>query len=107
MSAPVVSGSAALLLQVNPNLTPGMIKMIMQYTAQPIAGADMFEQGAGQLNMDGAVKLARSLRTDLDFQTAAKGTTLVPAGWVAPAATSTSAETHLTGRSSFSEATPL
>ena len=45
MSAPVVSGAAALLLQVNPNLTPGMIKTMLEYTAQPIAGADNFEQG--------------------------------------------------------------
>ena len=57
MSTPVVTGAAALLLQVNPNLTPGMIKMILQYTADPIAGANTFEQGAGELNLEGAVRL--------------------------------------------------
>ncbi|HEY2846313.1 MAG TPA: S8 family serine peptidase, partial [Pyrinomonadaceae bacterium] len=58
-AAPVVAGAAALLLEANPNLTPGLIKMLLQYSAQPIAGANMFEQGAGQLNVDGAVRLAK------------------------------------------------
>ncbi|MEK7855225.1 MAG: S8 family serine peptidase, partial [Acidobacteriota bacterium] len=89
MSAPVVAGAAALLLQVNPNLTPNMIRMIMQYTAKPISGANTFEQGAGQLNIEGAVRLARSLRTDVDFQTLAKGTTMVPTGWVMPTTSTT------------------
>src|SRR6185295_5369084 len=89
MSTPIVAGSAALLLQVNPNLTPGMVKMIMQYTAQPIAGANTFEQGAGELNLEGAVRLARSLRSDVDFQTLTKGSAMVPAGWTMPTATTT------------------
>ena len=34
MAAPVVSGTVALMLQANPNLTPNLIKAILQYTAQ-------------------------------------------------------------------------
>ncbi len=89
MATPIVTGAAALLLQVNPNLTPGMIKMLLQYTARPVTGANTFEQGAGEINIDGAVRLARSLRTDLDFQTASNGTSTVPAGWTMPTPNST------------------
>src|SRR6185295_18248961 len=65
MSSPVVAGAAALLLQVNPHLTPNMIKMILMYTAQPLAGFNSLEQGAGQVNIEGAVRLAKLIRTDL------------------------------------------
>lgn len=33
MATPLVAGTAALLLQVNPKLTPNMVKMLLQYTA--------------------------------------------------------------------------
>jgi subtilisin family serine protease len=59
MAAPVVSGTVALMLQVNPNLTPNLIKAILQYTAQPYPGYKPLQQGAGFLNAYGAVKLAR------------------------------------------------
>jgi subtilisin family serine protease len=65
VAAPVVAGAAALLLQANPGLTPPMVKAILQYTAQPIAGANLLQQGAGLLNVHGAVTLAKSLRTDI------------------------------------------
>jgi serine protease AprX len=65
MATPLVSGSVALLLQANPKLTPNMVKMILMYTAQPLAGYNMFEQGAGQLNIEGAIRLAKLVRTDL------------------------------------------
>ncbi|MFN7945969.1 MAG: S8 family peptidase [Blastocatellia bacterium] len=65
MSAPIVAGAAALLIQVNPNLTPNLIKAILMYTAQPIAGFNTFEQGAGELNVDGAVRLARLVKATL------------------------------------------
>src|SRR5258708_1658656 len=71
VAAPVVAGAAALLLQANPNLTPNMVKMILMYTAQPLAGANMLEQGAGEVNLEGAVRLARLIRTDLNNATAA------------------------------------
>ena len=59
MAAPVVSGTVALMLQANPNLTPNLVKAILQYTAQPYAGYSPLRQGAGFLNTLGAVRLAR------------------------------------------------
>src|SRR5258706_12381213 len=53
------------MLQANPGLTPPLIKAILQYTAQPIAGASLGQQGAGLLKVEGAVRLAKSLRTDI------------------------------------------
>src|SRR5438105_2455698 len=38
MAAPVVTGTIALMLQANPNLTPNLIKAILQYTAQVYPG---------------------------------------------------------------------
>ncbi|HEU4433784.1 MAG TPA: S8 family serine peptidase, partial [Pyrinomonadaceae bacterium] len=65
MSAPMVAGAAALLLEANSSLTPNMIKALLMYTAQPLAGFNTFEQGAGQLNVAGAVGLAKIVRGDL------------------------------------------
>src|SRR5258706_5287665 len=69
MAAPVVSGTAALLLQANPKLTPNMVKMILMYTAGPIKGFNMLEQGTGELNVEGAMRLAKLVRTDLSSST--------------------------------------
>ena len=78
MATPVVAGAAALMLQANPNLTPNMVKAILTYTAQGLVGATKFEQGAGEINIEGAVRLARLVRTDLTA-TAAVGTPLLTA----------------------------
>jgi serine protease AprX len=59
MAAPVVSGTVALMLQANPNLTPNLIKAILQYTAQQYPGYSPLRQGAGFLNTLGAVRLAK------------------------------------------------
>ena len=59
-ASPVVAGAAAILLEANPNLTPNMIKMILMYTAQPLANFNMLEQGAGELNIEGSVRLAKA-----------------------------------------------
>ena len=64
MSTAVVSGAAALILQANPSLTPNMVKAILMYSAQMLNGADLFEQGSGSINIEGAVRLARALRRD-------------------------------------------
>ena len=64
MATPLVAGTAALLLQANPSLTPNMVKTLLMYTAQPLDGFNMFEQGAGQLNVEGAVRVATNMRTD-------------------------------------------
>ena len=65
MSAPLVSGAAALMLQANPSLTPNLVKAILMYSAQPMNGVNTLEQGAGQLNIDGAVRLAKLVKTTL------------------------------------------
>jgi hypothetical protein len=49
----------ALMLQTTPGLTPPLIKAILQYTAQPLPNANLLQQGAGLLNVDGAIQLAR------------------------------------------------
>ena len=59
MSAPVVSGTIALMLQANPSLTPNAIKAILQYTAEARTQYDPLTQGAGFLNAKGAIELAR------------------------------------------------
>ena len=71
MAAPAVAGAAALVLQRNPTLPPNAVKAVLEYTAQPIRGANHLEQGAGLLNVEGAVRLAGLVRTDL--ATAAPG----------------------------------
>jgi serine protease AprX len=69
MASPQVAGAAALLLEANPSLTPSLVKAILMYTAQPLTGYNLFEQGAGQLNLEGAVRLAKLVRTTLNAQT--------------------------------------
>ncbi|HWQ35246.1 MAG TPA: S8 family serine peptidase [Blastocatellia bacterium] len=63
MAAPVVAGAAALLLQANPNLTPALVKAILMYTAQPLKNFNTLEQGAGELNIDGAVRVAKLVKS--------------------------------------------
>jgi subtilisin family serine protease len=69
MATPVVAGAAALMLQANPRLTPNLVKAILMYTAQPLAGFNMLEQGAGEVNVEGAIRLARLVRPDLSSGT--------------------------------------
>jgi subtilisin family serine protease len=69
MAAPIAAGAAALMIQANPNLSPGLVKAILMYTAQSLAGANTLEQGAGQINVEGAIRLARAVRTDLSPHT--------------------------------------
>ncbi|HEY5445038.1 MAG TPA: S8 family peptidase [Pyrinomonadaceae bacterium] len=59
MSTPMVSGAAALLFEANSNLTPNLVKMLLMYTAQPLENFNTFDQGAGQLNVAGAVNVAK------------------------------------------------
>ena len=35
------------------------------YTAEPLTGTHMLEQGAGEINIEGAVRLPKLVRTDL------------------------------------------
>ncbi|MGL4575929.1 MAG: S8 family serine peptidase, partial [Burkholderiaceae bacterium] len=65
VAAPAVTGTVALMLQANPGLTPPLIKAALQYSAQPLPKASLIQQGAGLLNVDGAVRIAQSLHTDI------------------------------------------
>jgi len=51
------------MLQANPNLTPNMVKAILQYTAEHRTGYSALRQGAGFLNTFGAVQMARFFAT--------------------------------------------
>jgi subtilisin family serine protease len=64
MATPAVAGAAALMLQANPNLSPNIVKAILEYTAQSLSGWTTLEQGAGQLNIEGAVRLSGLIRPD-------------------------------------------
>ena len=64
VAAPVVAGAAALLFELNANLTPNLVKAILMYSAQSIPGYNTLEQGAGLLNIDGAVRIARLIRSN-------------------------------------------
>ncbi len=77
MASPAVAGAAALIIQRNPKLTPNMVKAVLEMTAQPLAGFNTLEQGAGQLNVEGAVRLAGLIRTDLSANTLAGSPLLV------------------------------
>ena len=63
MASPVVAGTVALMIQVNPSLTPNAVKAILQYTAQKYPNYNALTQGAGFLNVVGAVRLARFYAT--------------------------------------------
>jgi serine protease AprX len=54
-SAPHVAGVIALMLEVNPQLTPAQVRDILQRTATPMPPYYMHEVGAGMLNAEAAV----------------------------------------------------
>ena len=62
MAAPVVAGAAALVLQANRSLTPNAVKAILMGTAQVLDGEPYVHQGAGLLNVVGAVDLADNIK---------------------------------------------
>ena len=54
-SAPQVAGVIALMLEANPQLTPGQVRDILQRTATPLPPYYQHEVGAGMLNAQAAV----------------------------------------------------
>ena len=58
MSAAVVSGAVALLLEANPDLTPGQVKVALQLTSSSVPEAGLIEAGAGSLDIVLALYLA-------------------------------------------------
>ena len=61
MATPVVSGIVALVLQANSRLSPNAVKAVLMYTAQKMTEPNLLEQGAGYVNAEGAVRLARAI----------------------------------------------
>jgi len=61
-AAPVVSGTVALMLQVNPNLSPKEAKSALKRTADKLEGVPKFAQGSGRVDLDGAVASAERRR---------------------------------------------
>ena len=51
----VTAGVAALLVNARPSLTPDQVKAVLKGTARPIAGVDANTQGAGRINLAGAL----------------------------------------------------
>ena len=65
MASPVVAGAAALLLMQNGELSANAVKMSLQFTARLVASTDVLAQGAGALNIGGAVTLGRAINPDV------------------------------------------
>ena len=64
MATAVTSGVVATMIQVQRahygrSMSPNAIKAMLQYSAIPLASEDILTQGAGSLNMGGALTLAR------------------------------------------------
>jgi len=68
MASPAVAAAAALLFETNKNLPANALKMSLQFTSRllvddaGVATADVLTQGAGALNLGGAVTLASAIR---------------------------------------------
>jgi serine protease AprX len=54
-AAPVVAGAAALLIGQDADLTPDDVKLRLMRSADPLPDATSFQQGAGLLDVDGAL----------------------------------------------------
>ncbi len=79
-AAAVVSGSVALLLDADPGLTPDQVKAVLTETAAPMPASDPLVVGAGQVDVEAAVKAVHSRkgspawRTSVQTWPAAQGT---------------------------------
>ena len=61
MSAAVVSGAAALLLEANPRLTPLDVRLALQLSSTFLPAAGLIGGGAGSVNVAAAVDLLDGL----------------------------------------------
>ena len=64
MAAPHLAGLVAVLLEANPALTWREIKPIIEKTATNMPGYEPWEVGAGMANVEAAIAMALSLRSD-------------------------------------------
>lgn len=60
MATPHTAGVVALLLEANPALHPGEVKLLLQQSAAPMSGYASWEVGAGYLDAYTALRLATS-----------------------------------------------
>jgi serine protease AprX len=64
MAAPAVAAAAALLLQEHQGLSANTVKLALQFTARLVPLTDVLTQGAGALNIAGALTLADAINPD-------------------------------------------
>src|SRR5262249_5717913 len=65
IAAPAVAGAGALAGRGDPGVATPLVKTILPHIARQLPYAKIVEQGAGLLNIDGAVRLAGALRHDV------------------------------------------
>jgi serine protease AprX len=82
MASPAVAGAAALVLGANPGLTANTVKMVLQFTSRLIKQTDVLTQGAGALNVTGALKLAKAINPSAPYGT----------NWITTALTSSNSD---------------
>jgi serine protease AprX len=61
MASPAVAAAAALLLQENHDLSANALKLALQFTARLVPSTDVLTQGAGALNIAGALIMADAI----------------------------------------------
>jgi serine protease AprX len=81
MATAVTTGVVALMIEQRrggsrPPLTANDVKAILQFTAIPVAGSDVFTQGAGAVNAAGALAVVAALTADKNTEW--RSTTTVP-----------------------------
>lgn len=64
MASPAVAAAAALLLQANHDLSANTLKLALQFTARLVPLTDVLTQGAGALNITGALILAEAINAN-------------------------------------------
>ena len=77
-AAPIVAGAAALMVEQDPTLTPGDVKLRLMDSADQLAGASTYAEGAGELDVAAALS---DTATTSGYDPSAKlgdGSTILP-----------------------------